>query len=211
MQGQLFLGGGGDGDISKEMDQSFFENLCNTSKILYIPTAWEEADVTYSSCKKWFNALLNRYLPALQKEPVLLTENFGPSDITGFDAIYIGGGNTYKLLDFLFTRHLKEQFLAFIKNGGLIYGGSAGAIVFGKEISTVLEEKENYPEHHGLGLCPFSIRCHYTGSEQQLLQKIADKLQHKVYALPEDGGLILNNEYKIVKAIGDVVCFGNEI
>lgn len=110
---QLFLGGGGDTDVSKEMDQCFFTKLNDKSKILYIPTAWETTDIDYTSCKEWFLLLIKRYLPTWKNEIILMSDNVKIQNIIDFDAIYIGGGNTYKLLDFLVNNNLKKQFLLF--------------------------------------------------------------------------------------------------
>ena len=178
---------------------------------MYIPEAWDSPHTNYSSCYDWFCSLIAEYLPHLATKPSLLLENTNSINLTDYDAIYIGGGNTYKLLNFLVSNNLGEKLHKFLQLKKLIYGGSAGAIVFGKTIRTVIEEKENYPEHEGLGFLDFSLRCHYTPSNYDMLKDIAQKLKHTIYALPEDGGLILDGECKIIEKVGDVVVFGDNI
>ncbi|MED3960953.1 Type 1 glutamine amidotransferase-like domain-containing protein [Niallia taxi] len=51
-----------------------------------------------------------------------------------FSAIYIGGGNTFSLLNAIRISRLDKALEEFIENEGVIYGGSAGAIILGSNI-----------------------------------------------------------------------------
>lgn len=203
MNKSLFLGGGGDPEVSEKFDKEFFELLNAKSRILYIPLAWNHPKIKLPDCYEWFCGLVGRYLP-IPKENILMYDGNTDYDLSSFDAIYIGGGNTYKLRDSIEKYAFIEPLKNFLASGKPIYGGSAGAIVFGEKITTVIEEKLEYPDNNGLKFCNFSMKCHYQKEEKEKLQKIANTLQTTIFALPEDGGLILDNNFNIIKQIGDV-------
>ncbi|MBP5343801.1 MAG: Type 1 glutamine amidotransferase-like domain-containing protein [Alphaproteobacteria bacterium] len=203
MNKALFLGGGGDPEVSENFDKEFFSLLNNKSRILYIPLAWNHPNIQLPDCYEWFCGLVGRYL-SIPKENISMYDGTIPYDLNTFDAIYIGGGNTYKLRDSIEKHSLINPLKDFLASGKPIYGGSAGAIIFGKEIATVIEEKLDYPNYAGLKFCNFSMKCHYQKEEKGKLQQIANSLQTTIYALPEDGGLILDNNFNIIKQIGDV-------
>lgn len=206
-QGLLFLGGGGDADISAPFDTLFFEKLPQKAKILYLPQAWHHG--SYAGCLEWFRSLVHSCLP--QAQITMLDEKNLSIDFMDFDAVYIGGGNTYKLLDFLVQNDLGKKLKTFIEAGKLIYGGSAGAIIFGSTIATVVEEKENYSDNKALDWCDgYAVRCHYTPDQKESLIQIAHTLRTPVYALPEDSGLIFNQTGTLLETIGDVSLFQKE-
>ena len=202
MNKSLFLGGGGYPEISENFDKEFFELLDKDSRILYIPLAWNHPEIKLSDCYEWFG-LVGLYL-SVHKENILMYDGNIDYDLTTFDAIYIGGGNTYKLRDRIEKYALARQLRTMLTSEKPIYGGSAGAIVFGEKIATVVEERLGYPDYNGLEFCNFSLKCHYQKEEKEKLQKIANALQTTIYALPEDGGLILDSNFHIIKQIGDV-------
>ena len=94
-----------------------------------------------------------------------------------------------------------------IKEGGLIFGGSAGAIIFGTTIETVAEERENYPDNLSISYVKkYAIRCHYQKEEDNLYQNLSKSLKQDILAIPEDGGIIIDKD-DIKKIIGDVILF----
>lgn len=130
-------------------------------------------------------------------------------NLASFDAVFIGGGNTYKLLEYLKRVHLDSKLKDFIKNNGIVYGGSAGAIVLGSNISTVLEEnKKNFNDHEGLNILnKMAVICHYQNSLDQQIIDTIKSLNTNIYAIPEDAGLILNSEGNIQEVINKVFVF----
>lgn len=201
----LFLGGGGDPEVSENFDREFFALLNPQSRILYIPFAWKYPE-QLPDCYKWFCGLVHRYL-TIPENKISMYDGEKSYDLNTFDAIYIGGGNTYKLRHELEQYQLINPLREFLASGKPLYGGSAGAIVFGEKIATVLEEKLSYPDYEGLKFCPFSMKCHYIPEEKEKLQKMAIQLQTTIYAIPEEGGLILDNNSHIIKQLGSVEKF----
>lgn len=201
----LFLGGGGDIEDSVRIDKEFFNYIDEKSKILYIATACDFT--TYENCFKWFYSLVTKYVSLSEENIIMLSDEEKIPELSEFKAIYIGGGNTYKLLNYICKTGLKDKIVEFLDKGGLIFGGSAGAIIFGTTIETVAEERENYPDNLSISYVKkYAIRCHYQKEEDNLYQNLSKSLKQNILAIPEDGGIIIDKD-DIKKIIGDVILF----
>jgi dipeptidase E len=208
-KGYIILSGGGDLEISFQIDEKYFELLENNSKILYIPIALRRSSIGYEACYDWFSKLVSIHSKEKDIDFTMLLENNDIPDFNNFDSIYIGGGNTYKLLDYIYKKNLDKKLTEYVKNGGIIYGGSAGAIILGYDIRTVEEENDkNYTFFKGLNLLDGkSVICHYTESLDKKIFSIVEKINSEVIALPEDSGLILNSDGEIIDMVGNVFIF----
>lgn len=72
----------------------------------------------------------------------------------------------------------KRELGEYLENGGIVYGGSAGAIVMGGDIATVSEENEiGLSCSVALGFVPnLSIRCHFQEVDVPLLIDLPRRL-----------------------------------
>ena len=78
------------------------------------------------------------------------------------DAIYVGGGNTFRLLDTLCRRRVLGPIRARVRSGALFIGVSAGTNVAGPSIMTTNDMPiVEPPSLRALGLVPFQINPHY--------------------------------------------------
>ena len=94
---QLILCGGGSGDQNTLANQKLNEIIDHTRPILYIPLAMNEEEHSYDSCYEWIQGeLANVDIPYI--EMVRTFEELASKDLQHYAALYIGGGNTYKLL-----------------------------------------------------------------------------------------------------------------
>ncbi|WP_253907685.1 Type 1 glutamine amidotransferase-like domain-containing protein [Bacillus sp. WMMC1349] len=116
-------------------------------------------------------------------------------DLEGFSSIYIGGGNTFQLLDQLINTGFIGILDRYIEHGGVVYGGSAGAIIFGKDIMTCSHMDHNtvgLKYFKGLGLVgEYSIWCHYQHEQDPFIQKYLEVHKTPVMALPEETGVLM--------------------
>jgi len=187
----LFLSGGGSENDSAKLDREFLKSFSG-SKILYIPIAMPEHVITYESCYDWISTsltkLTNRFL-----EIYMCTS---PADLSSellkkYDAVYIGGGNTYKLLQDLQDSNFINILREYINAGGVYYGGSAGAIITGINISIVSEENDNgYKYNKALNfLSGHAVRCHYNGTQDDQINKFICLYNSPVIVLPEKTGV----------------------
>ena len=90
-------------------------------------------------------------------------EDNGPfENLNEADALFVGGGNTFRLLNQLYEQHLVEPFKHKI-NGGLPYiGASAGVNIVCPTIKTTNDMPIVYPpSFNALGLIPLQLNPHY--------------------------------------------------
>ncbi len=201
-KGIIFLSGGGDEKKSWVIDQKFV-SILKTKKILYIPVALNRDFLGFEEAYDWVVSCLSSHSKEFLEIIMNLDLNkITDEDLNHFEAVYIGGGNTYKLLYLFKISKFEIKLKKFYENGGIIYGGSAGAIVLGKNIATVEEEKkENNGKclfEEGLNLLNnYSIICHFNPEEKLRIEKIKNfikKFKIPVLALPEGSGLIKKQE-----------------
>ena len=128
MKGKIFLSGGGGFKKTYDFDRIFLRNI---KSILYIPIAWKNNN--FKECLKWFKSMLKAHKKKTTVE--MLTGLSKNIELNNYDAIYIGGGNTFKLLKKIKDSKFDKKLLEYYKKGGIIYGGSAGAIIWGNDIN----------------------------------------------------------------------------
>jgi dipeptidase E len=82
--------------------------------------------------------------------------------VTQAKAIFIGGGNTFVLLNQLYKNQLMEPLKKAVQNGTPYLGTSAGSNICGLTINTTNDMPIIYPpSFKALGLVPFNINPHY--------------------------------------------------
>ena len=208
---KLILSGGGDGEQVKE-SYELFANLVNKGKVLYIPLAWNYGNM--EDCINWFKGEMKPF-GVTEIEDVLHANQITKERLSKYKGIFIGGGNTFKLLKVLKETEAYNNLQEFINNGGVVMGGSAGALIFGKSIDTCLKDDLNIKstdenlvklkDTSGFdAIKGYSLFVHYKKKQDQLEQtkekmKRLVKLGHKVIALPEETSLYINdNEFTII-------------
>lgn len=78
------------------------------------------------------------------------------------EAIFVGGGNTFRLLKTLYEFELVEQIRKRVETGMLYLGSSAGAVVAAPTIKTTNDMPiVQPPSFNSLGLINFQINAHY--------------------------------------------------
>lgn len=207
--GRIILSGGGDVDVSFKLDEKYFSLLRDNAQILYIPVALNRTKVGFESCYDWFSNVISQHNNKKDIDFTMLLDGDDVPDFDKYDSIYIGGGNTYKLLDYIYKNDIGRKIMEYIKNGGIVYGGSAGAIILGENIKTVEEENDNnYVHSDGLNLIESrSVICHYTESLDEKIFETAKRINSVIIALSEDAGLILDSNGKILEIVGNVFVF----
>lgn len=200
-KGIIFLSGGGDEKASYELDKEFVSLLDVNSKVLYIPHANKKQYPDFSSSLEWLTSTLNNVDSTKKLDIIILStyEELENVSLDNFQAVYIGGGNTYHLLDVLNKTNFSNKLKSFYNNGGIIYGGSAGAIILGKTIETVPEERNSLEEsNEGLNLINgYSFVCH---ANDEIIDKISNSNLKSIIALYEESGIIFSNSE--IRSIG---------
>jgi len=208
--GKIFISGGGGIEESFLLDKQFVRSLTKR-KVLYIPLALNRDNIGFEACYDWIISALARHSDDFINITMLLDLAGYKKELNDdFDGIYIGGGNTYKLLQHIYNTGFDKKLTSFLRNGGLVYGGSAGAIILGKSIAIVSEENDNdYKYNKGLSLIGnYSIMCHYNEAEDDKILEFVKLYQSPVIALPEGSGLIIDKEKCEVVGDKSVLIFG---
>ena len=203
---RLILNGGGSDEQVVE-SYKLFASLVGSGKVLYIPLAWTHGNM--ESCIDWFKSQM---LPfnITNIEQVLNPNLITKEKLSEVKGVFIGGGNTYKLLKLLKETQAFDNLKHYIDNDGLVMGGSAGALIFGKSIDTCLKDDLNIESCCDENLVclkdtdgfdcvkGFSILPHYQKVLEQFLdtQKRVDRLLNndfKLICLPEETSIFVDD------------------
>ncbi len=204
---KVFLCGGGADIQTIEANNRLNEVIDHSKPCLYIPLAMEQD--MYDSCYEWITKeLKDVHIPSI--DMVRSADELSTKNLNNYSVIFIGGGNTFKLLNELKVCGAFEKIKEYLNNGGVTFGGSAGAIIFGKDLEACqLDDvnEVNLSDTNGFDvLNGISILCHYTNRTTEKDEEIKQyllKLSHhkKIVALPEEVTLFINDE--CIEIIGD--------
>ena len=200
---RLILGGGGDAQESLPLDRQFAEWVPLGSTLLYWPFALPENHRLLAGCESWIASV---FLPLgvtrieAWHADKLVSDGSRPS-LDAYGGIYIGGGNTFRLLDLIRRANLESKLIDFIVSGGRVFGGSAGAIILGKDIALA----EHFGDQNAVGLRnPAALdviqdedgnAClvlpHFMESWRDDAQRLASDANTTIIGIEEDAGLII--------------------
>ena len=128
-----------------------------------------------------------------------------PLDLDDAEAIFVGGGNTFRLLETLYARDLLDPIRERVRAGVPYIGSSAGTNITAPTIRTTNDMPiVEPPSFIALGLVPFQINPHYLDAdptsthqgetrEQRLLEFLEDN-DTPVVALREASALRVDDE-----------------
>ncbi len=195
---KVFLCGGGSGHQTFEANKRLNEVIDHSKPCLYIPLAMEREK--YADCYEWIkDELKNVDVPYI--EMVKSADELAAKNMNDFGVIFIGGGNTFKLLNDLKISGAFDKIKEYLNSEGVIFGGSAGAIIFGKDLEACqLDDvnEVNLNETNGFDILNgISILCHYTNRTVEKDEKSKQYLlgvskYRTVVALPEEVTLFVN-------------------
>lgn len=196
---RIFLCGGGCGKQTIAANKKLNSIIDHSKPILYIPLAMKSE--RYSSCYEWIkDELKDVDVPNI--DMVVSSEDLFNKNLENYSALFIGGGNTFKLLKDLKDSGSFEKIKAFIENNGIVFGGSAGAIILGQCIDTCKYADKNEVELKDLMgfdvVSYFSFLCHFTNQDKEKTELNKNYLlelskEEKIIALPEEDTIYYEN------------------
>ena len=190
---------------TKEIDEEIVK-MANKEEpnFLFIGLASSFADSYYDYVKKIYKDFGCKTV-YLKKKNVINNPDIVKNKINEADIIYIGGGDTIKLMDTLKEYEIDKLLIEAAKRDCVIAGISAGAIALVKEgfsDSLILrKESDKHTFIKGLGIKNISISPHYHKDEtkdKELQESIKNKT---VYGIENCTALkIVNDNISVIKS-----------
>jgi dipeptidase E len=198
---KLIVAGGGAEADSAPLDEKFAAWVGSAGKMLYLPVAMDGQNPSYEMCLQW----VKRTFRPFNISNIEMWTNLVPGrldELEYFKAIYIGGGNTFRLLHLFRLSGFDTTLINFMKGGSAVYGGSAGAILLGRDIMTCAHMD---PNDVGLGnttgldvVNGYAVWCHYRLEDDARIAHFVEEYNLAVLALSERSGICIENEQLLV-------------
>ncbi|MFN2236289.1 MAG: Type 1 glutamine amidotransferase-like domain-containing protein [Anaerolineales bacterium] len=195
MKGKIMLAGGGGAEDSLLLDKKLASWIGRRGKMLFLPIAFQDPN-RHKTSMAW---IAETFSP-LGVENIRMWSNLAEHNSTElfeFDAVYIGGGNTYWLLAQIVESGFDHHLVNFVRAGGIVYGGSAGAAILGRDIQTVKHLDRNdidLTETRGLDLADgYSVWVHYQEEDDQRIREYMNEKHHSVIAISERSGVVMDD------------------
>jgi dipeptidase E len=192
-------------DYLDHVEQQIKSFLGSARKVLFFPFALFDRDTYAAKAKARFAAMGYAMETAhAARDP--------HNAIEQTDAIFIGGGNTFRLLKALQDLDLLDPIRQRVKRGGPYIGSSAGSNVAGPTIKTTKDMPIVQPRSFdSLGLVPFQISPHFQDpdpnskhmgetQEERILQFLEENetpvvgIRESAWLVCEDGSVTLKGE-----------------
>jgi dipeptidase E len=136
-------------------EQEIRDFLGNIGRVLFVPLALHDQNSYAAKTRTWFNAMgyeLDSIHEASDK----------PQAVKDAAAIFIGGGNTFRLLKALYDFQILKLIREKVEDGMPYVGSSAGSNVAGPTIKTTNDMPiVEPPSFQSLNLVSFQINPHY--------------------------------------------------
>jgi dipeptidase E len=193
----VIAAGGGDAQDSRPLDALLARHVPPNRPLLYLPIAMNPLVRPYQEGFDWLRSVFS---PLGLHNIVMWTDVAGKADadLDPYAATYIGGGNTFTLMQTLKGTGFIAPLRRFIERGGIVYGGSAGAIILGRDIATAAHLDPNdagLQDTQGLDLLRgYAIWCHYRLTDDHQIAAYVERFGHPVLALSERTGVSLRND-----------------
>ena len=196
---RIFLCGGGCGEQTIDANKKLNSIIDHSKPILYIPLAMKSE--RYSSCYEWIKGEL-KDVDVPNIDMAVSGDDLFNKNLENYSALFIGGGNTFKLLKDLKDSGSFEKIKVFIENDGIVFGGSAGAIILGQCIDTCKYADKNEVDLKDLMgfdvVSYFSFLCHFTNQDKEKTELNKNYLlelskEEKIIALPEEDTIYYEN------------------
>lgn len=136
----------------------------------------------------------------LKIDPALLKHKLEVVDI-----IYINGGNTFYLLEWVRKSGLAKYLEELINNGKIYIGVSAGSILVCPSIELAGWDPgwdkniNNLRDTTGINIVPFAVSPHFTEEERAILERNRPNINYEIIAITDKQAILVEDEeYKIV-------------
>lgn len=185
---RIICAGGGSPAQEARLWAHFATLVGASGRVLNLP--WAQPNPGAHSLARWATTTLG--LHGIEHVTTLGTLDADVRELERHDAVLLGGGNTYQLLERLRTSGFARALRDAIAAGMPCYGGSAGAIVLGADIGSAAHLDTNAIGLRDLtGLDTVAghvVWCHYRADDDARIASFAVRAERPVIALPENAG-----------------------
>lgn len=192
MTGTIYLGGGGSAVDEAGLWRAM---LAGKSRIVYWPFALgpERAH----AAGEWLTGALRDLDVRVDVEAWTDLSRHTPDQLASAELLFVGGGNTFRLLDHVREHGFVGAVRDLVAGGGDYYGGSAGALLACADVEMALGLDENelgLTDFSALGLVGgFDALPHFTSTQLGDAQKWATQRGRVVLGIPERSGVALRD------------------
>jgi dipeptidase E len=190
--GVVYLGGGGTAQDELLVWQEMFSS---PRRLLYWPFALP--DDMLPGAEKWLRDQVSHHRFRVEIETWTTLEGRRPAELDDFDLLFVGGGNTFFLLQQLQVHGFVVPVRRWVGAGGHYYGGSAGAVLATDSIAIAGQADSNEVgllDLAGLGLLPgVDLLPHYAPDQLDLARSWSRDHGRPVVAVPEAAGLVIED------------------
>lgn len=174
-------------------------------KLLFLPTASGDSDGYCDVVEKYFGQKLGCVVDCLKLFDRNIERSVIRKKILEADIVYVGGGNTLRMMKIWRKRGVDEILLEAYQKGVVMSGTSAGAICwfeFAHSDSRKFSQgSDDYIRVRGLGLLPGWCCPHYDveKSRQSSLKRMLQKYGGQAFALENCSALeVVDDKYRII-------------
>ncbi|WP_082234614.1 Type 1 glutamine amidotransferase-like domain-containing protein [Halobacillus massiliensis] len=195
--GDLILSGGGSSKQNLKVYEFLVETIEKNKPILYIPLAGDAKYRPHHMSLDYIKSILE-HLGV--KEVTMWTDlNHRTLDeLKCFSAIYFSGGSTLTLLKTIKNSDFDNVLRQYYDWGGTIFGQSAGAIIFGSDVTHTTKEK-GISGYNPLNLIHSNrLWCHYDHTDEELLCEYSKGEDNAFIALSDGGAIHVTESYRQV-------------
>lgn len=189
--------GGGYLDHAEAEIRSFLQR---TSRVLFVPYALQDRDGYAAVARQRFEAM-GVALDSIQEaaDPKAAVENA--------EAMFVGGGNTFRLLNTLYQYELLSWIRERALTGMPYMGASAGTNLAGPTIKTTNDMPiVQPPSFEALRLVPFQINPHYIDADPNSTHMGETREQRlREYLEENDVPVVAIREAAIIRVEGDII------
>lgn len=197
---KLVLYSGGDEKDNKALDKSFLEILGKKNPVVtFIPSSSYLSEQEFRTFVKHYSQYkITRFIHFPVDVPF---DRILFQEVMRSDCIHLAGGNTFYFLNSLRKAKLLPKLKSFVKNGGVLTGLSAGAIMMTEDIEMAAypefdrdENNINLTKLDAMNLVDFAFFPHFKNSSRYdvVFKKYTKQKDKILYACPDGSGIVLN-------------------
>jgi dipeptidase E len=185
--GTIYLGGGGGAAHEEALWRAM---LRDKTRVVYWPFALPRERVEEAA--NWLVGALKDLDLAAKVETWTDLRDHAVPELASAELLFVGGGNTFHLLDHVRSHGFLSAVRGFVADGGDYYGGSAGAILACADIGIAAGYDENdigLTDLTALGLVSgFAVLPHFAEGQLAGAQAWSKERRKIVLGIPERSG-----------------------